>query len=251
MTVGQLARRVGVRPSTLRFYEAEGLLTPTAHSEAGYRLYDTAAEQTLRFIQRAQRLGFALADIRALVAAQRASSLDVAAVRQVAEARYLALERQLTPLLVLRHELALFLRDLQQHPTDADPDTALLDQLLAQICADPHRQSDTATLAWMLTLNACNLTSAEGQALLQHLRGQHIHLWHEDDGYTILVISADPNVGAALARLTELEQDCQLHAHTNQAPELSHDDAEYLLTARGDHAFLIARLFLALEQTEY
>lgn len=67
LTIGQLARRAGLRPSALHFDEAEGLLAPSAHSGAGYRLYSPAAEETLRFIQRAQRLGFALADIRALL----------------------------------------------------------------------------------------------------------------------------------------------------------------------------------------
>lgn len=55
LTIGQLAKRIGVRPSTLRFYEAEGLLSPAVRSEAGYRLYDAEAEQALLLIQRTHR----------------------------------------------------------------------------------------------------------------------------------------------------------------------------------------------------
>ena len=44
LTIGQLAKRVGVRTSTLRYYEDEGLLAPVRRSEAGYRLYDEQAE---------------------------------------------------------------------------------------------------------------------------------------------------------------------------------------------------------------
>jgi len=57
-TIGQLATQVRVRTSTLRYYEEQGLLTPAGRTESGYRLYDEQAEQTLYFIQRAQRLGF-------------------------------------------------------------------------------------------------------------------------------------------------------------------------------------------------
>ena len=39
MTIGSLARRAGVNPRTLRYYERIGMLAPSARSEAGYRLY--------------------------------------------------------------------------------------------------------------------------------------------------------------------------------------------------------------------
>ena len=48
LTIGELARRVGLRTSALRYYEKEGLLEPTERSEAGYRLYAPEAEETLR-----------------------------------------------------------------------------------------------------------------------------------------------------------------------------------------------------------
>ena len=95
LTIGQLARRVGLRPSALRYYEAEGLLTPGDRTEAGYRLYTPEAADTVRLIQRAQRLGFSLAEIRALLTAWRAGDLDDAALLATAEARYLALELSL------------------------------------------------------------------------------------------------------------------------------------------------------------
>ena len=60
ITIGQLARRTGLRTSALRYYEEQGLLQPLARTAAGYRLYDANAEQRVRFIGRAQRLGFSL-----------------------------------------------------------------------------------------------------------------------------------------------------------------------------------------------
>lgn len=243
MTVGQLAKRTGLRPSALRFYEEQGLLPPTAHSEGGYRLYDAAAEERLRFLLRAQRLGFSLADIRTLLAARRAGGGDEA-LAQLAEARYVALERQLTPLLIARHELAHLLQDLHGGATPAQ-DTQLA-QLLDRICGDPLHQPAETTLGRLLALTGCELTSEEGQAALAQLRGVHAHLWLEGEAYHILVVSDDLEVGTALERLAQLEAGCTAHGETN-AREVRRTDEGYLLVARGDDAFLYARLFMALE----
>ncbi len=66
MTISEVARTVGVATPTLRYYEQEGLLSPTTRSRAGYRLYDTQAVEQLRFIRSAQAVGFTLDDIRTL-----------------------------------------------------------------------------------------------------------------------------------------------------------------------------------------
>lgn len=67
-TIGHIAGSVGVATSTLRYYEREGLLKPTGRSDAGYRLYDPASVERLRFIRTAQGVGFALEDIKAMLA---------------------------------------------------------------------------------------------------------------------------------------------------------------------------------------
>lgn len=246
LTVGQLARRAGLRPSALRFYEEQGLLPPTAHSPAGYRLYDAGAERTLAFILRAQRLGFALADIRELLAARNAGGDADATLLALAEARYLAIERQLTPLLVARHELAHLLQDVRATAADRPR----LDRLIEQVCADPLRQPAESSLAQLLGLTACRLSSAEGRALLADLRGRHAHLWQEGQAYHILLVGHDEAAGAALERLANLERDCTAHAQAALATELRRTDEGFLLSVRGDDAFVYARLFLTLERDE-
>src|SRR5688572_26527270 len=98
LTIGELARQVGLRPSALRYYESEGLLEPSGRTDAGYRLYDATTADTVRLIRQAQRLGFSLAEIRALLGAWRTGDLDNAETLALAEGRYLALERQVTEL---------------------------------------------------------------------------------------------------------------------------------------------------------
>ena len=66
LTISKVAEETGFSPSALRFYEGHGLITP-ARTRAGYRTYDPASVETLRFIARAKRLGLSLDEIRDLV----------------------------------------------------------------------------------------------------------------------------------------------------------------------------------------
>ena len=67
MRVGQLARSVGVNVETIRYYQRIGLLNLPEKPSGGYRSYNDDDRRRLRFIRRAQRLGFSLDDIRALL----------------------------------------------------------------------------------------------------------------------------------------------------------------------------------------
>ncbi|MEU6215740.1 MerR family transcriptional regulator [Streptomyces sp. JL4002] len=66
--IGELARRVGMRPSALRYYESVGLLPP-AERAAGRRVYPVAVVRRIALIRMAQRAGFTLAEIRRLLEA--------------------------------------------------------------------------------------------------------------------------------------------------------------------------------------
>jgi MerR family copper efflux transcriptional regulator len=83
MGIGSIARQAGVSIDTVRYYEKNGLLNPAARLPSGYRRYEPLQLSRLRFIKRAQQLGFSLKDIRELlgISAQR----DVARVKRAAE----------------------------------------------------------------------------------------------------------------------------------------------------------------------
>lgn len=246
LTIGQLAKRLDLRTSALRYYEEQGLLIPAGRTDAGYRLYAPAAERTLRFIQRAQRLGFSLADIRTLLHALQTNSLDDETVTDLAEGRFLDLERRLTKLLVLRHEMELLLLDLQEKrgQTAGESSVSLFDRLLDQVCTSPlERGRSDSILGWLADRSDCVLASSDAQSLLEKLRGRHVHVWQKGEAYQILVVGDDPAVKDALEQLARLEALCQLHS----PPWVVAHDEGYLFVARGENAFIYARLFLALE----
>jgi DNA-binding transcriptional MerR regulator len=67
MTVGALAKRVGVSIRTLRYYDEIGLLAPARHTAAGYRLYGAGDVARLQQIRSLRQLGFSLDEIQAFL----------------------------------------------------------------------------------------------------------------------------------------------------------------------------------------
>ncbi|NLZ75575.1 MAG: MerR family transcriptional regulator [Erysipelotrichia bacterium] len=64
MTVGEVARKIGVTVRTLQYYDKEGLLSPSAKSEGGRRLYTDKDLVILHQIISLKSLGFSLSDIK-------------------------------------------------------------------------------------------------------------------------------------------------------------------------------------------
>lgn len=64
--ISEVAKRTGFSTSTLRFYEQVGVLSETARTPTGYRLYDDRAIERLRFVARAKQLGLTLEEITEL-----------------------------------------------------------------------------------------------------------------------------------------------------------------------------------------
>ena len=64
MTVGEVAKKMGVTVRTLQYYDKEGLLSPSAESEGGRRLYTDKDLITLHQIISLKSLGFPLDDIK-------------------------------------------------------------------------------------------------------------------------------------------------------------------------------------------
>ncbi|MCL2427407.1 MAG: MerR family transcriptional regulator [Oscillospiraceae bacterium] len=74
MRVGELAKKADVSTNTLRYYDKKGLLTPSAESESGYRLYSDKDVAKLMQILMMKQLGFSLSEIK-----RRIHSMDTTA----------------------------------------------------------------------------------------------------------------------------------------------------------------------------
>lgn len=86
-TRAALAKAAGVGRETLRFYENKGLLGIPERNPAGHRMYGPEDLRRLRFISRAQSLGFSLADIAQLLALSGNIREPRRKVREIAQAR--------------------------------------------------------------------------------------------------------------------------------------------------------------------
>ncbi len=67
LTIGALAQAAGIGVETIRFYERRGLLRDPPRTPAGYRQYPADTVDRVKFIRRAQGLGFALREVSELL----------------------------------------------------------------------------------------------------------------------------------------------------------------------------------------
>jgi MerR family copper efflux transcriptional regulator len=98
LTIGRLAKQAGVNLETVRFYERKGLLPRPPRSESGYRLFAEDAVQRLRFIRRAQELGFSLKEIGELLSLRVSRSTRSGDIRARAEAKIADIEARIKSL---------------------------------------------------------------------------------------------------------------------------------------------------------
>lgn len=68
LTIGQLAKETGTHVETIRYYERQGLIAEPPRRASGYREFPPEYVERIRFIKRAQALGFTLREISELLA---------------------------------------------------------------------------------------------------------------------------------------------------------------------------------------
>jgi DNA-binding transcriptional MerR regulator len=70
LRIGALANASRLTPDAIRFYERQGLLSRPARSAGGFRQYEAATLDRLRFIKQAQAHGLTLREVRDLIGSQ-------------------------------------------------------------------------------------------------------------------------------------------------------------------------------------
>ncbi len=109
MTIGELAKKVGVNVQTVRYYEREGLL-PDAHRwpDSGYRDFDDDALLRLQFIRSAKELGFTLREIKELLDMRVLPGESCAEVKRLLEVKLVDIETRMREMRRLRRVLLKF-----------------------------------------------------------------------------------------------------------------------------------------------
>lgn len=106
MMTGELAKRAGVNVETLRFYERKGLLPVPPRRASGYREYPPDSVTRIRFIKRAQDLGFTLGEIGELLGLRGGGKgATPADVREHAERKLADVRRKIADLRAIEKAL--------------------------------------------------------------------------------------------------------------------------------------------------
>lgn len=124
MTIGQVARRLGINPRTIRYYERIELLPEPERTGAGYRLYSQADEERIRFIKNAQRLGFSLGEIKETLAVRERGEPPCRYVAGVIEQRLGEVGQRIRELRTFQRELSELHGRIRERGAADDGDSA-------------------------------------------------------------------------------------------------------------------------------
>lgn len=105
MWITETAKEAGVNTQTLRYYERRGLLPKPPRRRSGYREYSGDAVRIVRFIKRAQELGFSLEEVDQLVRMRGVRRHDRHRVRAIAERKIEEIEQKIAHLQSMRSAL--------------------------------------------------------------------------------------------------------------------------------------------------
>jgi len=115
LTIGALAKAAGVHVETIRYYQRIGLIREPERPPQGFRHYALDQVERLRFIRRAQGLGFSLKEISGLLELDSGHCADV---RARAEQRRASIDAQIRDLAKLRNNLDALIRSCDDGDAD-------------------------------------------------------------------------------------------------------------------------------------
>lgn len=142
MRIGEVAERAGCNIQTLRYYERRGLLSPPARTRAGYRDYPSDTPRVIRFIKRAQDLGFTLQEVEELLKLRRGQTRHRGEVRSLAETKMRDVEDKIARLEAIRRALGGLVESCACEDKSPDcPILGALDEPNGQNPANPVRKT--------------------------------------------------------------------------------------------------------------
>jgi MerR family transcriptional regulator, mercuric resistance operon regulatory protein len=120
MRTGELAAHAGVNIQTVRFYERRGILPKPSRTASGYRVYSAEAVRLIRFIKRAQELGFTLDEIEDLLRLRNNRRSSCAVVKSAGRAKMAAVEAKIADLKAMKRALAVLLSSCERNDRDRE-----------------------------------------------------------------------------------------------------------------------------------
>ncbi len=125
MNIGDVSKKSGLPPRTIRYYEKIGLLTPLRDTN-GYRSFRDSDMHKLAFLGRARALGFTIEDCRNLLALWDDQNRASADVRAIAKEHLAQIESKIADLQDIRDTLSHLVRECAG---DGRPDCPILNKL--------------------------------------------------------------------------------------------------------------------------
>lgn len=120
LTTSEVAEQADVNVQTVRYYERRGLIPEPPRTSAGYRQYNGEHVARIRFIKRAQELGFTLEEAHELLQLRATPDADRADVRAVAEEKRAEIEQKITDLQRMQATLGHLITACEGHGTTDD-----------------------------------------------------------------------------------------------------------------------------------
>ena len=126
MHIGSVAKKIGLTPDAIRFYERNALLPRAQRTQGGFRQFGEREVETLAFIRRVQRSGFKLSEIRSLLSLRGSGLQPCAPVRRQLQTKLIEVRRKLGELHKLERELRFALRSCERELRKRAPHCPIL-----------------------------------------------------------------------------------------------------------------------------
>jgi len=112
--IGDIAKRFGLNPRTIRYYEMVGILPEARRTESGYRIYTDETVERLEFILKAKTLGLKLVEIREIINLYEKGEIPCECTRAIIRKKIKEIDEKISSLTDLRTRLANLLK-LKRH----------------------------------------------------------------------------------------------------------------------------------------
>lgn len=124
MQIGEVARKVGVATSAIRFYEESGLLPAPQRTSSGYREYAPAVIDRLAFIRAGQAVGLTLAELKEVLGIRDRGDAPCSHVAELIDRRIGEIDQRIRDLRRLRKDLTVLAETAARvDPTECPPES--------------------------------------------------------------------------------------------------------------------------------